>query len=45
MKEDFDVDGELGFEPAVSATGAEVEPPLPVAVTTLIGPHIVRSIP
>ncbi|MCU1657772.1 MAG: Cytochrome bc1 complex cytochrome c subunit [Pseudonocardiales bacterium] len=23
MKEDFDVDGELGFEPAVSATGAE----------------------
>jgi ubiquinol-cytochrome c reductase cytochrome c subunit len=26
VKEDFDVDGELGFEPAVSATGAEAEP-------------------
>jgi ubiquinol-cytochrome c reductase cytochrome c subunit len=26
VKEDFDVDGELGFEPAVSATGREAEP-------------------
>lgn len=29
MKEDFDVDGELGFEPAVSATGAAAAPARP----------------